>query len=102
MSHQPTGEPINEQDRPERPVTVGYLKRLFERLQLSDDAVLYHDDGEWGWCSIGPEGQEIMFITSEELDRINTRAEQLLESGEASYGMKESMAFQEFKEQSGQ
>lgn len=86
----------------ERPVTVGYLKRLFERLSLPDDAILYHNDSEWGWNSVGPEGQEIMFITLAQIEQINSRAEEMYKAGDVGYGNKDTVAFEEFKEQSGQ
>lgn len=67
---------MSDQQSEERSITIGYLKQLFERLKLPDDAVLFHNDGEWGWCPCGPEGEEIMFLTSEQSDAIQRKAKE--------------------------
>lgn len=67
---------MNEQTQ-ERPVTVGYLKQLFERLSLPDDSVLYYNGPEYGWDRVGPEGQEILFITPIQHQEIVRRIDKL-------------------------
>lgn len=52
----------------ERSITVGYLKQLFERLNLPDDAVMYYAQPymvSGGWVTVGPEGEELVFINPE-------------------------------------
>lgn len=58
----------------EGPITVGVLKQMFERCHLPDDAILHYNDPEFGWSSVGPEGEEIMFITREQLNTIDKQA----------------------------
>lgn len=63
----------------ERPVTVGYLKRLIESAKLPDDAVLYYLEtdpftGKAAYRSVGPEGQEIVFVTTDQMNKIGKLA----------------------------
>jgi hypothetical protein len=60
-------------DRPEKPVTAGYLRRMLERTDIPDDATMMYN-GEFGWVNVGPEGEEIVFLTESQYEEAIRRA----------------------------